>query len=311
MLKADRILNGRDLADEWYLDDTLLSAIGVGIYQTAKYLHEEKPSFEQFEDWILELNNGSFDDKKAERFNSLVLGEGTSFSELSRYELSPEDKLFWEENGYLIVKAAVPKEDCEASVALICDFLGISLADKESWYQTHESLHGIMVQLFQHPLLQKNRESEKIKAVYEQLWGRTDLWVNTDKVGFNPPETEKNKYRGTGLHWDVSLVQPIPFGTQGILYLTDTTENQGAFTCVPGFQNTIEDWLNELGPERNPRMEDLTKFNAKPIAAQAGDFIIWHHALPHGASPNTASLPRFVQYINYSPLNAEIHTQWR
>ena len=30
------------------------------------------------------------------------------------------------------------------------------------------------------------------------------------------------KFRGPDLHWDCSVKTPIPFGTQGILYLTDT-----------------------------------------------------------------------------------------
>ncbi|MGZ0787900.1 phytanoyl-CoA dioxygenase family protein [Pseudomonas saponiphila] len=38
------------------------------------------------------------------------------------------------------------------------------------------------------------------------------------------------------------------------------------------------------------------------MAAKAGDLIIWHHALPHGASPNRGTLPRMVQYINFYPM---------
>ena len=29
--------------------------------------------------------------------------------------------------------------------------------------------------------------------------------------------------------------------------------------------------------------------------------IIWHHALPHGSSPNHATQPRVVQYIKMTP----------
>jgi ectoine hydroxylase-related dioxygenase (phytanoyl-CoA dioxygenase family) len=167
-----------------------------------------------------------------------------------------------------------------------------------------------MVQLFQHPILEQNRQSFKIRKAYEELWNRTDLWVNTDRVGFNPPETELYKFRGPHLHWDVSLKLPVPFGTQGILYLADTAENQGAFTLVPGFQNKIEDWINNLPPGANPRSENLYALGAKPIAANAGDFIIWHQALPHGSSPNTSILPRFVQYINYAPADEKENRIW-
>jgi ectoine hydroxylase-related dioxygenase (phytanoyl-CoA dioxygenase family) len=105
-------------------------------------------------------------------------------------------------------------------------------------------------------------------------------------------------------------VPPVQFGTQGILYLSDTAENQGAFTLVPSFNNRIDDWLKNLPTEVDPRLEDLYALGPKPIAANAGDFIIWHHILPHGSSPNTAALPRFVQYINYSPVDENSSESW-
>ena len=168
-----------------------------------------------------------------------------------------------------------------------------------------------MVQLFQHPALEKNRQSKKIRAAYEQLWQRKDIWLNTDRAGFNPPETSAWKFPGPNLHWDVSLELPIPFGLQGILYLADTASNQGAFTLVPGFQKKIEGWLNSLAPSVNPRTENIHALGATPVAASAGDFIIWHQALPHGSSANTSSKPRFVQYLNYAPLDAEVNHTWK
>jgi ectoine hydroxylase-related dioxygenase (phytanoyl-CoA dioxygenase family) len=166
------------------------------------------------------------------------------------------------------------------------------------------------VQLFQHPALEKNRRSARVRNAYEQLWGRKDLWVNTDRAGFNPPETELWKFPGPRLHWDVSLALPIPFGLQGILYLSDTQAHQGAFTLVPGFHNNIESWLGSLPADANPRTQDLYALGTYPVVANAGDFIIWHHALPHGSSPNTSAVPRIVQYINYAPLDAEERETW-
>jgi len=141
--------------------------------------------------------------------------------------------------------------------------------------------------------------------------GRTDLWCNTDRVSFNPPENEEWRFPGPRLHWDVSLDLPIPFGLQGLLYLSDTQRNQGAFTLVPGFHLKIESWINGLPPGSNPRTEDIYKLGPVPIAANAGDFIIWHQALPHGSSPNTSTRPRVVQYINYLPLDPGIREKWK
>jgi hypothetical protein len=38
-------------------------------------------------------------------------------------------------------------------------------------------------------------------------------------------------------------VGPIAFGVQGVLYLVDTPEDEGAFYCVPGFHRKIGPWL--------------------------------------------------------------------
>jgi hypothetical protein len=299
------------LQHEWNTDITMLAALGLGLEQTLKYVYLSAAGFTEFENWILEVNNGALLPEKIEAFNSsLLINEAIVPVPATASILSSSDINYWNENGYIIIPQAVPKADCEATIDAICDFLSIKKDDPATWYTPHPAKQGIMVQLFQHPLLESNRQSTKIKLAYEQLWNRKDIWVNTDRVGFNPPETEAWKFPGPKLHWDVSLQLPIPFGLQGILYLADTAANQGAFTLVPGFHNKIENWLNNLSPATNPRTENLQALGAKPVVANAGDFIIWHHALPHGSSINNSLLPRFVQYINYAPLDMEVREKW-
>lgn len=299
------------IADEWNTDTTLLAALGLGLEQTLKHIYSSGGSFESFENWVASVTDIQAVKERIAGFNQLILlkDEKTNSSEIEKI-LSEDDLRFWDENGYFIIRNAVSAEDCENTVELICNFLQIKRNEPATWYNTHPHRQGIMVQLFQHPLLDKNRQSEKIRKVYEQLWGRKDIWVNADRVGFNPPETNTWKFPGPGMHWDISLALPIPFGLQGILYLADTAPNQGAFTLVPGFHNKVETWIKTLPTGTNPRNTDIHSLGPVPIAANAGDFIIWHHILPHGSSPNTSSLPRFVQYINYAPADAEVRDEW-
>ena len=298
------------IPEEWQLDCTLLAALNLGLEQTIRHLYVTNPTLQEFEDWILALNGGVIPEKNIQQFNAFILNDSDSKKRQIEPILSDEDLCFWNKNGYLIIRQVVQKADCEAAVKVICDFIDVDLDHPETWYKSQPAKQGVMVQLFQHEILEKNRQSESIRRVYEQLWSRTDIWLNTDRCGFNPPVTETYTYQGFPLHWDVSLKQPIPFGLQGILYLTDTTEDQGAFTLVPGFHNKIEEWLNNLPQGENPRNQDFYALGAKPIAANAGDFIIWHHALPHGSSPNLAHSPRIVQYINYSPVDMDIRREW-
>ena len=311
LLKQGRSLENA-LPEEWNIDTTLLAVLGLGLHQTLSFLLDKSPTFEAFEDWVLEVNHHTLPQARIADFNALPQNRQHNYQPPAPAQLAlgEADLEFWDQNGYVIVRNAVPKEDCELAIQAICEFLGIDRDDPATWYGSHPAQMGIFVQLLQHPAVNKNRRSPRIRAAYEQLWNRGDLWMNTDTVGFNPPETDCHKFRGADLHWDVSLAQPIPFGTQGILYLSDTAANQGAFTLVPGFHRRIAGWLEQLPAGAAPRRENLHALGSTPVAAAAGDFIIWHHALPHGASPNLAALPRYVQYLNYQPLDAETRAEW-
>ena len=98
---------------------------------------------------------------------------------------------------------------------------------------------------------------------------------------------------------------PVRLKVQGVLYLADTPGNQGAFTCIPGFHRKLEAWLKSLPDDTNPR-EVVREYQAEalPVAGRAGDLVIWHSALPHGSSPNSAERPRMAQYITMSPAPA-------
>jgi hypothetical protein len=300
MLKRDGKLASGEFENEWQTDITLLNALGLGLEPTLKYLYNKEPAFDEFENWIL-ATTGGLDQTKIDQFNKIIAGESFAGEPVQYEILTQADLDFWDQNGYIIIRNAVSKEDCDATIKALCDYIGIDRYNPATWYKHHPAQQGIMVQLFQHPALEQNRRSDKIRKAYEELWQRKDIWVNTDRVGFNPPETETYKFTGPRLHWDLKSFKSIAFGLQGILYLSDTAANQGAFTLVPGFQHKIDAWLAALPADVDPQKQNLYALGPKPIAANAGDFIIWHHALPHGSSPNTATVPRFVQYINYEP----------
>ncbi len=297
------------------LDHLVLDAIGMGWEQTLQRLLQGAPDFPDFERWILETTGG-IPAERVGRINAVIGGTGYP-DEIKRWladidamppVLSAGDLAHWNEHGYVILREAVPAATRDAAAEAIWRHLGAEPDKPDSWYPGND--HGIMVQYFQHPAFDANRRCPRVHKAFAQLWGTADLWVSTDRVGFNPPEREGWKFRGPDLHWDVSLKLPIPFGTQGILYLTDTPGEQGAFTCVPGFQNRVENWLAGLPSGANPRQQDLHALGSKPIAGRAGDLVIWHQALPHGSRPNRGTRPRIVQYINMYPTRQEVREEW-
>ena len=171
--------------------------------------------------------------------------------------------------------------------------------DPGSWYPDPPRA-SIMTEMYQHQALWDNRQYPRVHQAFAEIWGTEQLWVSIDRASMNPPELPDWKYPGK-LHWDTKLEPPIDFWVQGVLYLTDTAANQGAFACVPGFHRQLEDWLKDLPPEADPREQDLESLGAQPIPGAAGDLIIWHTALPHGSSSNTATQPRVAQYITMFP----------
>ena len=58
--------------------------------------------------------------------------------------------------------------------------------------------------------------------------------------------------------------------------------------------------------QRDVRILTLDEKRVRPIAANAGDLILWHRALPHGSGINRTGLPRLAQYILCTPAGYEI-----
>ena len=307
---------GNLLANEWALDNVIYHGLSLPIEETLQYLYQSEPSFSDFENWVVDRNSGVIQPEVRDRINAAILGliagEDTSERTVGHLQniLSDNDISFWNENGYIVASGVYSGEEISAAVGAVWEFLKMDPDDPDSWYK-RPSDHGIMVQLFHHPALEALRRSPRLKSVFAQIWNTGDLWISTDRVSFNPPERPGHRFPGPHLHWDVSLDLPIPFGVQGLIYLTDTEAEQGAFSCVPGFHNRIESWLNGLAPGVNPRDKARDELKSVPIAGRAGDVVIWHQALPHGSRPNRRTHPRIVLYVTMFPSDAMHSQKWR
>jgi len=291
---------------EQCLDKIVMDCLGLGLHETLQHLYASAPTFDDFEKWIV-TKVGRPEQVSINRLNATITGDAYTepvqqwLKTIENMEpvLTQDDLSFWEENGFVVLKDAVSTRARAEAASVICDHVGADPGSPDSWYGS--VAHGIMVELIQHPLLQENRHSLRIHKAFAQLWGTADLWVSADRCGFHPPQRNDWPFPGPDLHWDIDFTLPLTFGTQGILYLTDTPSEQGALTLVPGFHHRLPDWLRTLKPETDPQQQDLHALGSMAVGGQAGDMIIWHHALPHGSRPNLGSRPRIVQYINMLP----------
>ncbi|MFH6990916.1 phytanoyl-CoA dioxygenase family protein [Flavobacterium sp. FlaQc-48] len=278
----------------WNLEIKTLYQLGIGMEETLQFLYFEKPDFENFKIWI---------NKRQRSLN-------TQDNNFTANVLSAEDLQFWDKNGYIVIKNAISEKDCESTQQAIWDFLEMDPGKKETWYKRHQDQKGLMLNFSDHETLNRNRFSPTIKKAYEQLYKTTDLYKTIDKVSFNPPETEQFTFIGSPLHWDTSLKRPFTFALQGLLYLTDCGPDDGAFHCVPGFHNEINQWLDNLDLNENARDFAIETLQPQPIIGNAGDFIIWSNLLPHCATPNRGKSPRMVQYLTYLPNDYNNSGEW-
>ncbi len=267
--------------EEWHQAIQLVEQHGKGMEETLRFLYMQRPAFNDFMQWLQPV----IAEQVAERLEENVL--------------TANDLSFFRENGYIVIKNAVTPQQAKDAAQAIWEHLGASPDDASGWYRRHEDLRGLMLTFYHHPALVANRKSPRVRRAYEQLYGTTEIHGNIDKVSFNPPESDSYRFMGSPLHWDVSLQLPIPFRLQGLLYLTDTDAVSGAFHCVPGFHNRIGEWIDSLPEGADPRTEALSSLQPVPVTGNAGDFIIWHQALPHCATPNYGKTPRLVQYFTY------------
>ncbi len=296
---------------EYDLDRTLLCGLRVGLLETVRFLYDRRPTLKELENWICECNEGAIDRTALDRLRRALSGE-TVEPEVSLDDadgLTEEELSHWHEHGYVIVRNAVTPEQARAAELAIYEYLGKDPDDAESWYGGSQG-HSIWVSLLRHPAFWANRRSPRLVKAFAQLWGREDLWASVDQGGLNPPEREDWTFPGPHLHWDTTLAEPHHFGLQGILYLVDVAEDQGAFTCIPGFHRTLKEWLANLPAGMAARQAILQQPGAKPIAARAGDLVIWNNLLPHGSSPNRAGRPRVAQYITLAPTRFGHHAVW-
>lgn len=218
--------------------------------------------------------------------------------------LTAKDHEHFKRQGFLHVPGLVPRENCRAVVDAMFEFLGMAPNHPEDWYRPPlKGGKGGMVEFYHHQSLWNNRQLPGLYEVFSELLGETKLICTLDRVSFKLPENPKHpEFSENGfLHLDGTpksfIGNPDRPALQGVIYLTDTSEDQGGFHCVPGFNRNIRAWAALPDAQRPADPPDFSKMKPTPIPGKAGDVIIWDVMLPHGSGPNRTTQPRLAQYV--------------
>lgn len=234
--------------------------------------------------------------------------------------LSEADWQFWIENGYVIVKNAVPKTQVEKLASYLWQYEGKDASDIETWYkkpnaqmQMSELNNTGMVEIYNQQFMWDNRQYPKVHAAFADVWGTEKLWVTIDRANLNFPLRPGFEYKGF-IHWDYDP-ETKPQNVQGVLALADQMdENMGGFQCIPELYRTYDTWKLTQPDDRDHYKPDTTGFETVKVKLEAGDLLIFNSLQPHGIRPNKSNdKVRIAQYISMMPAqedNEELR-QWR
>jgi ectoine hydroxylase-related dioxygenase (phytanoyl-CoA dioxygenase family) len=226
--------------------------------------------------------------------------------------LSEDDWKFWIENGYVVIKNAVPREQAEKLAAYLWEYEGKDPIDIDSWYkkpnaqmQMKELNNTGMVEIYNHQLMWNNRQTPRVHQAFADIWGTEKLWATIDRANLNFPLRPGFEYKGF-IHWDYDP-ETKPQNVQGVLALADQTdETMGGFQCIPELYRTYDTWKLTQPEDRDHYKPDTSGFELVKVKLEAGDLLIFNSLQPHGIrANNSGNKVRIAQYIAMMPAQEE------
>ncbi len=222
---------------------------------------------------------------------------------------------FWTE-GYALVKAAATPEETQAGHAAIMGLLPADLDLPERY-----SSHGGRIKphnpdgnhSYYTPELIPLLASERLYGAASDIFGHEFLGVGDGSVGITLKDTS-GPTLSQRLHLDMHRPDVIDettlrnkVGIGGCYYLSNVDAGGAGIHVIPGGPAIVAE--RALDQASRGEVEFPKTFDDYPasieITAEAGDFVMMHHLMPHAASRNRLGLPRVVQFTRYRHLDED------
>ncbi len=201
------------------------------------------------------------------------------------------------EEGFAVLRGAVPSEMCEAVVRALRDELGLDADDPSTWDRISPVID--QAAMWGHQSQWDIRQLPNLHAAWAELWGTERLWVSVDSCRFSPPWNE-GRCRPLPLHWDHDPFDWSVRYYQGVVSLAATGAGGGGFRCVPALFRDQDRWPHDWAPGRiGPASVEPAEVVEVPTST--GDVVIWDSRLPHANSLNASDRPRVAFYLQYFP----------
>jgi hypothetical protein len=209
------------------------------------------------------------------------------------------------EQGWLMIPDVVPKQLCERSAAALCNFIHVDPNDPNTWANYVTQGHGI-IPLHHDQALWDVRQLPQLHELFSAIYRTPKLWVTFDRGSFKVPSSyHESGFRMDAVHWDGDPRTTEDLAVQGLVYLTDTPDEQGAFAMVPELYRTLDQWLAVERSDAEARRPDVSAYPLVPVGGPQGSVVIWHRKMPHTSLANNSTKPRLVQYVTMAPAGSE------
>jgi len=204
--------------------------------------------------------------------------------------LTMEQWKFWQHNGYVVVKNAVPREQATATADFLWEFEEKQMDNPDTWYtapraemQMKELAGTGMVEVYNNQYLWNNRQMQRVYDAFVDIWGTEKLWVTIDRANALNDQMD---------------------------------ENMGGFQCIPWLYRNYDTWKLTQPKDRNRFQPDITGMEDKliKVGLEAGDLLIFNSSTPHGIRPNhSKDKVRIAQYLSMMPTQEDNKTltDWR
>ena len=263
----------------------------------------------------------------------------------SKYKLDKKQVLFFEENGFIIIKNAINSDRVTEFKKEIWDTIfKIPFSDYiqenihyefkdydkdltrkdidyiKSFYPNIDKFGSMNLPPFFHlHNMWKCRQEPNIFVKFAQLLNNYKIWCTLDRVSVKLPgdgSSEFCHWDSDPWFWESQKYEPL----QGILSLCDTH-----FFCCPGthtinFSKKFQKYYEYLKPEGNNKRDYVSLKKGKPdplnlcqsmkkFKLESGDLLIFSNRLLHESKQNLSNKIRYVQYISFEPARNDQNQQ--
>ncbi len=219
---------------------------------------------------------------------------------------------FWEQ-GYLLVKGVLARDEAEYYRGVILDMVPRDLTIPAHWHSTAGRIKPMNLDgnhTFDTPELLPLLFNERLYAVAAQLLESPRLRAIDGSLGITLRNQSRDGILSQTPHLDASVPADIPnflFNLEelqvgGCYYLGDVEPEGGGIHVVPGGHRLVEE---KAAPHSEGRhlYNDWKRIDDFPVSVEvtgeAGDFALLHHLMPHAASHNRRPRPRVAQFTRF------------